>query len=63
MQSRIYIERERLSQVSGDRKMAMPPVEVFEEGTLDEKYAVAAGNELDWGMYRWTREDLDDGPG
>ncbi|KAL2821801.1 hypothetical protein BDW59DRAFT_181098 [Aspergillus cavernicola] len=62
MQGRIYIEGERLSQVSGDRTMAVPPVEVFEEGTLGEKYVVAARNELDRELYRWTREDLEDDP-
>ncbi|KAL4782873.1 hypothetical protein BJX76DRAFT_349029 [Aspergillus varians] len=62
MQGRIYIEGERLSQVSGDRFMAVPPDEVFNEGALGEKYVVAAGNELDRELYKWTREDLEDDP-
>lgn len=60
MQGRIDINGVRLSQALVDWEMAELPAEVFEEGTLGEKYLYSG--EIGRELYQWTREDLEDNP-
>ena len=60
MQGRILVDGDRLTQVSTELFQAIPPMEVFEEGTLGPDYVVAAGNAGDREVFYWNREDLED---
>ncbi|KAL2814149.1 hypothetical protein BJX63DRAFT_420934 [Aspergillus granulosus] len=60
IQGRIDINDVRLSQTLRDWEMQELPIEVFEEGTLGDKYLY--DGEIGRELYQWTKENLEDDP-